>query len=175
MFKKKYTPEELGALIYESVRSEMEGDAELSIHYFIEELGKQESELQEQYVGVVMIACLFGAVLAIERSTAPWVCRRIRTGLETEFFKHLFEQGASDQEVEEWRAVQAEHFLGYFKALEGKSGGELPVELGWELVWNLAGVEDDDDLVAQRAALYVMASRDHTQRIIDEHEPNLLP
>lgn len=175
MFKKRHTPEELGSLIYESVRTEMEGDSSLSIRYLIEELGKDEAQLQEQYIGVVMIAGIFGAVLAIERSTPPWVCRRIRTGLETEFFKHLFEQGASSQEVEEWRAVQIEHFLGYFKAIEGKNGGELPTELGWEFVWNLAGIEDDDEIVSQRAALYIMTARDHAQAIIDEHEPQLLP
>jgi hypothetical protein len=175
MSNKRLTPEELGVTIYELLRANLEADGRLSLQHLSEEVTTGDPEASEDNAGEAMIGCLFGAVLAIEHSTPPWICRRVRTGMETEFFRHLFDQGASAQQVEEWRAVQAERFLGYFRTLERYRGPEPPWELGRDFAWNLTGTEDPDDLVIRRATLFVLAARDLAQAHIDKHEPNLLP
>jgi hypothetical protein len=175
MSNERLTPEELGASIYELLRTGLGDNGPLSMRHLSEDVAITNTDPNDQQAGEAMIGCLFGAVLAVERSTPPWICRRIRTGLETEFFRHLFEQGAAVPQVEEWRAIQAEHFVEYFKRLQGHQGTEPPWELGRQFAWNLTGTEQTDELAIRRATLYILAARDLAQSHIDLHEPHLLP
>ncbi len=173
MFRKRYTPEQFGAMLYEVLREGMAAEGPLSLRRLQDMLGVPQAHLRDQYVGEVMIGGMFGAVLAIERSTPPWLCRRIRSGLEREFFKHLFEQGAAEREAEEWQVVLFEHFVLYFKTMPpGET--EVSRELGRRFFLHIAGMEppDEDTLTACRH--FLNAARDTAQHLVDEHEADLL-
>ena len=174
LFRRHYSPEEIGAMIYEALRAGMASDGELSVKTLIENLDRTEAELQDQYVGEIMIGAMFGASLAIDRSTSPWIGEQICHGMHQEFFTHLAEQGASDQQVIEWRAVVRGRFLEYRQCMEQYEGFEPPWKMGRQLFWNMTGVAEYLAMSIKIATLYVLAARDAVQPLLNQYGPSIV-
>lgn len=173
LFKKKLTPEELGGLIYEALRASMASEGGLSIQRYVDSLDKNMSDLHSQYVGEIMLGCMFGAILAIERSTSKWIAGRVYSGMKSEFFRHLQEQGATPPQITEWDMVILDHFQGYRKSLEGYEGFEPPWKLGRKFYWNVTGVEEYIAMSIKISTLYILEARDIAQKLLNEHGPTL--
>ena len=174
LFRKQHRPEDLGGMIYEALRSGMESGSDLSMNGFLRSLDRGPAELDEQYVGEIMVGLMFGAALAIERSASVRVAEQIDSGMKTEFFSHIMEQGASAVEKAEWEAVIADHFLAYRQCLEDYSGFEPPWKLGREFYWNLIGTEEYNAMAIKIATLYMLTARDVSQDLLNEYGPTLL-
>ncbi|MCZ6777036.1 MAG: hypothetical protein O7D34_11355 [Ignavibacteria bacterium] len=174
LFRKHRRPEDLGAMIYETLRSGMESDGDLSMECFIQSLDKNPNKLHEQHVGEIMVGLMFGATLAIERSASNRVAERISSGMRSEFLNHIEEQGASQLEKAEWEAIIANNFLAYRKCLEDYSGFEPPWKLGRQFFWNIIAAEEHLAMSIKIATLYMLAARDACQVLLNEHGPTLL-
>ena len=171
MLARKQNPEKTGVLLFEHLRSEVSGDGILSVDRLRESLLEGMPVVADQFEGEMMIGCMFAAVLAIEDTCHAPMREPVRHGLEGEFIRHLREQGASDEQVDEWRIVLAEHFTEYFRSVEGDTGPALPEALGREFLWNLTGVEEPDARLAETAAVYLTAARAVSRRHLREHLP----
>jgi hypothetical protein len=174
LFRKQLHPEELGAMVYESLRSGMESEDDLSMRRFVDNLDFGGDSPDEHYVGEIVVALMFGATLAIERSTPATVAQRIVSGMKTEFQKHLGEQGATAIQQAEWENVIASRFLEYRLSLEDYSGFEPPWRLGRQFYWNLIGQQDYHAMSIKIATLYLLAARDQCQELLNTHGPTLL-
>lgn len=173
LFRRHYTPEEVGAMIYETLRAGMASAGNLSIKTLLENLDRTEAELEEQYVGELMVGAMFGALLAVERSTTPWTAELICKGMHQEFYDHLAEQGASEEQVAEWQVVVQGRFLEYRRCLQQYEGFEPPWKLGRQLFWNLTGVEEYLAMSIKIATLYVLAARDAVQPLLNQYGPSI--
>jgi hypothetical protein len=171
--RKHLTPEEFGALLYETVREGVAATKELSMTGLLTGLELGDGLLSEQYEGEIVIACLFGATLALERSTPAVIRTRIVDGLQQEFVRHLGEQGALPEHCQEWREVFRAHFREYGVCLEGYDGDEPPWKLGRQFLWHLTGRRDHAARSIRHAALYLLRARDLAQHLINEHGPRL--
>lgn len=160
------TAEEAGSQLYEYLRREVVGDGVLSLERLGEALQKCEAPLGEQREGEVIIGCMFAAVLAIEELVAAGQRERFRTGLDGEFIRHLREQGADEEHIVEWRTILGEHFVDYYRSVEGHAGPALPVMLGREFLWNLTGMEHDDPTPIEIATSYLAAARALSRRAV---------
>lgn len=174
MFRKHRRPEDLGAMVYETLRAGMESDGDLSMERFVQSLEKDPNGLHEQYVGEIMVGLMFGATLAIERSASHRVAEQIASGMKSEFLNHIEEQGATQLEKAEWEAIIANHFLNYRKCIEDYSGFEPPWKLGRQFYWNIIAAEDHLAMSIKIATLYMLAARDACQVLLNEHGPTLL-
>ncbi len=174
LFRKHRRPEDLGAMVYELLRSGMESDGDLSIERYIQSLDKSPSDLDDQYVGDVMVGLMFGATLAIERSSPARVAEQITAGMKTEFLNHVIEQGADQIQKAEWETVIASLFLTYRKSLEDYSGFEPPWKLGREFFWSVIGEEEQVAMSIKISTLYLLAARDACQVLLNEYGPSLL-
>jgi hypothetical protein len=174
LFRRHYSPEEVGAMIYETLRAGMASDAELSVRVLIENLDRTEADLQDQYVGEIMIGAMFGAALAIDRSSSHWMGELICGGMHQEFYAHLAEQGASEPQVLEWRMVVKERFLEYRGCMEEYEGFEPPWKMGRQLFWNITGVEEYLAMSIKIATLYVHAARDAVQPLLNQYGPSIV-
>jgi hypothetical protein len=152
----------------------MESSGELSMDQFIKGLGKDASELSEQYAGEIMVGLMFGALMAIERSASARVAELITSGMKLEFFRHLEEQGANPIQRAEWEIILADRFLSYRQCLENYSGFEPPWKLGRQFYWNLIGSEDHVAMLIKISTLYLLAARDKCQEMLNEYGPSLL-
>jgi hypothetical protein len=159
------TAEEAGAQLYEYLRREVVSDGVLSLERLGDALGKCQAPLGEQREGEVVIGCMFAAVLAIEECAAPPLREKLRAGLDGEFIRHLREQGADDEHIVEWRTILGEHFVDYYRSMDGHSGPALPPALGKEFLWNLTGIEDDDATPIEVATSYLAAARAVSRRV----------
>lgn len=173
LFRRHYTPQEVGAMIYETLRAGMASDADLSVRTLVQNLDRTEADLEEQYVGEIMIGAMFGATLAIERSTSPWLGEEITRGMHLEFYAHLAEQGASEKQVLEWRAVVQERFREYRRCMEQYEGFEPPWKMGRQLFWNITGAEEYLAMSIKIATLYVIAARDAVQPVLNQYGPSI--
>jgi len=171
--RKHRTPEEFGALLYETIREAVAATRELSITGLLTGLQLQDGRLSEQYEGEIVIACLFGATMALERSTPFVIRQRITEGVQQEFIRHLAEQGASDGDCQEWRRVVRAQFAEYGDCVEGYEGEELPWKLGRQFLWHLTGGRDHVASSLRHAAQYILRARELAQRLINEHGPHL--
>jgi hypothetical protein len=171
LFRRHYSPAEVGALIYETLRAGMASDENLSVRALIDNLDRTETELEDQYVGEIMVGAMFGATLAIDRSTPGWVGQEICRGMHQEFYMHLAEQGASEQQVLEWRTVVQERFHEYRRCMEQYEGFEPPWKMGRQLFWNLTGTEEYLAMSIKIATLYVLAARDAVQPVLNQYGP----
>lgn len=171
--RKHHTPEEFGALLYETVREAVAATRELSITGLLTGLELEDGRLSEQYEGEIVIACLFGATMALERSTPVVIRHRIVEGLQGEFIRHLGEQGASAEHCREWRKVFRAQFQEYAESLEGYEGDEPPWKLGRQFLWHLTGGRDHVARSIRHAATYLLQARDLAQQLINEHGPHL--
>lgn len=174
LFRKHLPPEELGARIYEGLRSGMELNDDLSMSRFIRSLDLDPCTLDEQYAGEIMVALMFGATLAIERSASPRVAEQIGAGMKAEFLNHIQEQGATQIQKAEWETITAGRFLDYRRSIEDYSGFEPPWKLGRALFWNIIGEEKYVAMSVKIATLYILAARDLCQSLLNEHGPSLL-
>jgi hypothetical protein len=174
LFRRHYAPEEVGAILYEALRAGMASDGDLSVKTLVENLDRTEAELQEQYVGEIMVGAMFGATLAVARSTSRSIGDRICEGMHQEFYDHLAEQGASVEQVLEWRAVVQGRFLEYRECMEHYEGFEPPWKLGRKLFWNITGVEEYLAMSIKIATLYVLAARDAVQPLLNQYGPSIL-
>lgn len=172
-FSKNMRPEDLGALLYESIRTGVESNEELSVENLMRSLDRTPEMLHEQYRGEVVVALMFAAVLAIERSATPRVGTLIGAGMRAEFLNHLEEQGANVIERAEWETVIANRFLAYRKSMENYSGFEPPWKLGREFFWNLTGEEVHVAMCVKIATLYLLSARDQCQELLNLHGPTL--
>ena len=174
LFKKHLRPEELGAMLYEMLRSGLESDGELSLRRLVQSLDLESEQLHAQYAGEVMVGLMYAATLAIERSAPQRVAQMIITGMKSEFSNHLQEQGASPLQMAEWEATVANTFLLYRSSLEDYSGFEPPWKLGRQFFWNLLDREDYVAMSIKIATLYLVAARDAAQDLLNTHGPILL-
>lgn len=175
LFRKHTTPEELGARLYESLRSGMDSEEALSVQHLMDSFDLGVEERDENYRGEVIVGLMFAAVLAVERSATPRLVHQITAGMKAEFLSHLEEQGANPLQRAEWENVLAARFLDYRKSLEEYSGFEPPWKLGRAFYWNLLGEEVYAAMAIKIATLYLMAARDQCQRLLNELGPYLLP
>ena len=173
LFRRHYSPDEVGGMIYETLRAGMASDGDLSVKVLIENLDRTEANLQDQYVGEIMIGAMFGATLAIDRSTSAWIAQHICHGMHQEFYTHLAEQGASEEQVIEWRVVVQERFQEYRRCLEQYEGFEPPWKMGRQLFWNLTGAEEYLAMSIKIATLYVLAARDAVQPVLNQYGPSI--
>lgn len=175
LFRKNLTPEELGAIIYEKLRAHLASDDELSISSLLAKLGRREEDLPEQHQGAIMVGTMFGAVMAIERSTSRWIAKRIMEGMHKEFFSHLSEQGASASQVRDWDQIVVVHEMAYRKTLEGyDEGGEPPWRLGREFLWNIIGSEEYVATQIKEATLFLLQALDVAQSLMNKYGPTLI-
>jgi hypothetical protein len=174
LFRRNYSPGEVGAMIYETLRAGMASEGDLAVRTLIDNLDRTEANLHDQYVGEIMIGAMFGAALAIERSTSPWIGGQICRGMHQEFFTHIAEQGASEKQVLEWRAVVQERFQTYRQCMEQYEGFEPPWKLGRQLFWNLTGTQEYLAMSIKIATLYVVAARDAVQPLLNQYGPSIV-
>ena len=160
--------EEVGAQLYEFLRREVVGDGILSMDRLADTLLRCETPLGEQREGEIIIGCMFAAVLAIEELVPAMLRERVRTGLDGEFISHLREQGADDEHVVEWRTILGEHFVDYYRSVEGHIGPALPDALGKEFLWNLTGVEEEALAPVEVVTSYLAAARAISRRFVRE-------
>jgi hypothetical protein len=175
MFRSRLTGPALGALVYEELRMEVAGDGVLSLGRLVERLRDVSAPAHAQSAGEVMIACMFSATLAAGQVDAPGLPGDFRSGLETEFIRHLREQGAGEEQVEEWRVVLAEHFAEYYRTMDTHAGAALPAMLGREFLWNLTGEEITIPVCDNICTSYMTAARAVAARVIARHLPRLRP
>ena len=162
-------------MIYEHLRTRLASDDPLSITALLERLGRAESELPEQHQGAIMVGVMFGAVLAIERSTTRWIARRIADGMSKEFAVHLREQGASSQQVVDWQQVVVDHSMLYRHALEGYDESlEPPWKLGRQYLWLIIGTEEYVAAEIKEATLFLLQARDVAQSLMNRYGPSLI-
>lgn len=159
-------PEEGGARLYEYLRREVVSDGLLAMDRLADSLSRCTTPLGEQREGEIIVGCMFAAVLAIEELAPPAMRERLRAGLDGEFLRHLREQGADEEHVVEWRTIMGEHFVEYYRSLEGHTGPALPAALGKEFLWNLTGVEDEDATPIEVATSYLAAARALSRRAV---------
>ncbi|MBP1647340.1 MAG: hypothetical protein H6Q30_785 [Bacteroidetes bacterium] len=173
LFRRHYTPEEVGSMIYETLRAGMASSGDLSVKTLIDNLDRTEAELHDQYVGEIMIGAMFGALLAIDRSTLPTTRDLICRGMHREFYAHLGEQGASEDQVLEWQVVVQERFREYRRCMEQYEGYEPPWKMGRQLFWNITGAEEYLAMSIKIATLYVLAARDTVQAVLNQYGPSI--
>jgi hypothetical protein len=173
LFRRHVTPEDLGGMIYEGLRSRLATNGPFSVGTLVRRIGKSEADLPEHFVGVIMVGSMFGAVLAIERSTGRVTAERIIEGMLEEFFRHLHEQGASARQVREWKDILAEHFRVYRSSLEGYEGFEPPWKLGRQFLWGITGVEEFVAAAIKGATLHVLAAQEAAQDLVNRYGPAL--
>lgn len=171
--RKRHTPEQLGALMYEALRALLSSEEELSISHLAEHLREHDEMLDEHFPGEVMIGCMFAANLALERSTAPWVAERVLGGITAEFLNHLREQGATDAQVAEWETTLRGRFSEFERALDGYEGYEPPWRLGRRFLWFLTGDEHHLALAVKDATLFLLRARDAAQELVNLYGPTL--
>ena len=174
LFKKHRSPEEVGAILYESLRKGMEGSESLSLDKFVDALLGPDPELDPQYAGEGMIALMFGGDMAIRRSAPPRVAEKIYSGMKTEFIQHIQEQGASSIQQAEWETIVATRFLEYRTAIEGYSGFEPPWKLGRQMFWNISSVAEHNAMAVKIATLYILEARDLCQDLLNEYGPSII-
>jgi hypothetical protein len=175
LFKKHLTPEQLGAAIYEHLRAHLASDDELSIAALARLLHRSEEDLPEQHQGAIMVGTMFGAVMAIERSSGRWVSRRITEGMHREFYRHLREQGASEQQVRDWEQIVVDHDRLYRASLEGfDEEGEPPWKLGRQFLWNVIGAEEYVAAEIKDSTLFLLSARDAAQSLLNKYGPSLV-
>jgi len=174
LFRKHITPEDLGAMIYEALRSSLASGGSFSVDTLVRRIGKTETDLPEQYVGAIMVGSMFGAVLAVERSTAKLIGQRIVEGMQKEFFRHLREQGASAEHIGDWQDIVDEHFQVYRSSLEGYEGLEPPWKLGRQFLWGITGVEEFIGTAIKGATLHILAAQQTAQDLVNRYGPTLL-
>jgi len=175
LFRRHTTPEDLGARLYEALRSGLESKGDLSSDRLLESIDLSPETLDENYRGEVIVGLMFAAVLAVERSATPRLVHQITAGMKAEFLSHLEEQGASPLQRAEWENVLAARFLDYRKSLEEYTGFEPPWKLGRAFYWNILGEEAYMAMAIKIATLYLSAARDHCQQVLNEEGPYLLP
>jgi hypothetical protein len=175
LFKKRLTPEELGGMIYEHLRTRLASSGPLSIAELLERLRRVEATLPEQHQGAIMVGVMFGAILAIERSTTRWIARRIIDGMHREFGEHLREQGASLQQTVEWQQMAVEQERLYRHLLEGYDEAlEPPWKLGRQLLWNMTGAHEYVAVEIKEATLFLLEARDVAQSLLNQYGPTLI-
>ena len=173
LFKKQLRPEELGAMIYEMVRSAMEGSGDLSVEGLAGSIDRRPEDLDQNYRGEVVIGLMFAAGLAVERSAHPRTANMILGGMKSEFLNHLEEQGASILQRSEWEAVLSSRFLSYRNCLEDYSGFEPPWKLGREFFWNIIGEQLHVAMSVKIATLYLLEGQSIIQNLLNTHGPSL--
>ncbi len=160
-------------MIYEALRAGMTTSGPLSLARLVTAFEKDPSDLEEQYVGEVMIASMYGATLAVDRSTSRWLGARVIGAMKAEFLAHIREQGASPQQVKEWEAVLLNRFEGYMVSLEGYEGFEPPWKLGRQFLWNVLGQEEYVAKSIKLATMFIYAARDVAQDLLNKYGPTL--
>jgi hypothetical protein len=173
MSKNPTTPGALGAFLYESLRGAIASDGELSAELLRARIQKSADELDRQFIGEIVVGAMFGAAMAVERSTAGIVGREILAGMKDEFSRHLSEQGAAPQQVEEWRQILEERFAEYRECLTGYEEMEPPWKLGRLFYWNLTGIEEYPALPIKHATLYLLNARDSAQDLLNVLGPSI--
>lgn len=174
LFRKHMTPEDLGALLYEEIRHHLASEDDLSISALLRNISRTVDDVPEHHVGAIMVGAMFGAAMAIERSTSRWIADRIIDGMHREFCRHLHEQGATPEQVIDWESIIADHFLVYRSALEGYEGYEPPWKLGRTFFWNIVGAEEYVAPAIRQATLYLLSVRDAAQELVNEYGPRLV-
>jgi hypothetical protein len=171
MFSRKHTPEVTGVLLFEHLRREVSGDGILSMDRLRESLLERMPVVADQFEGEVMIGCMFAAVLAIEDTCHPPMRGAVRRGMEEEFLRHLREQGATDEQREEWLVVVGDHFTEYFRSIESQTDPALPTALGREFLWNATGVEEHDPGLAETSTVYLTSARAVARQLLRQQLP----
>jgi hypothetical protein len=175
LFRKHLTPEQLGAAIYEHLRAHLASDDELSISTLLRNIERLEETLPEQHQGAIMVGTMFGATMAIERSTGRWVSRRVIQGMHNEFFNHIREQGASFAQVKDWEKIVLDQGEQYRAAMEGfEEELEPPWKLGRLFLWNIIGEEEYVATQIKSATLFLLAARDAAQSLMNKYGPSLV-
>jgi hypothetical protein len=174
LFRKHHSPEELGSMIYEALRAGMASTGELSLATLTAALKADSCELHEQHVGEIMVGSMFGAVLAIERSSSTWIAKQIIAGMTLEFRRHLEEQGASGAQVREWEEIVEERFAAFRGSLEKYEGFEPPWKLGRKFLWNLTGTEVYIAIAIKTATMYLLTARDVAQQVLNQYGPTIV-
>jgi hypothetical protein len=174
LFKKQLQPEKLGAIVYERLRKELEGNGDLALDHLLHNLGLESANDQPEHAGDVIVALMFAATMAIERSAPEPVAVKIVSGMKSEFLSHLREQGATALQAAEWEATLASSFLVYRTCLEDYSGFEPPWKLGRQFFWNLIGREEYVAMAVKIATLYLIAARDAVQELLNKYGPAVI-
>lgn len=173
LFRKQYTPEELGAMLYETLRAGMASESELSVVRFVDSLDLEPGDLHEQHVGEVMIGSMFAAVMATERSTWKWMAQQIAKGMINDFLLHLREQGASAVQIAEWETIVESRFASFRKCLEGYEGFEPPWKLGRQFYWHISGTEEYIAMSIKIATYYLLEAENAAQKLLNQYGPSL--
>jgi hypothetical protein len=174
LFRKYLKPEDLGASLYELLRSGLESESDLSLSRLLRNLEIEQGDLHNQYAGDVMVALMFAATMAVERSASNRVAKAIVSGMKSEFANHLEEQGANPVQQAEWELTLADTFLMYRSCLENYSGFEPPWRLGRQFYWNLLGREEYVAMSIKIATLYLLTARDMAQNLLNKLGPMVL-
>jgi len=171
MFARKHSPEEAGVLLFEHLRREVSADGILSLDRLRESFLEVMPVVGDQFEGEMVIGCMFAAVLAIEDTCQAAMREDVRRGLEGEFIRQLGAQGATAEQIEEWRVVLGDHFSEYFQSMGQDPDPALPVALGREFLWNLTGIEEPDQRLAELSTVYLTAARAVARRLLRQHLP----
>jgi hypothetical protein len=172
LFRKHYTPAEVGAVLYESLRTAIAASSgDLALASLLARIGGRRESLPDQHAGEIMVGALFAASLAVERSASRWIVEGILSGMRTEFLRHLKEQGALPEQVDEWERILFARSGGFREDLRGYDELEPPWKLGRRFLWAFTGVEDYTALSVKHATLFLLAARDHAQNVLNACGP----
>lgn len=174
VFQRRKTPEALGALLYEALRAALANGGAVSIDGLADKLSGEGELLDPQFPGEMMVGAMYAATMAVDRSTQRPIADRILAGMTGEFLAHVKEQGASVQEVGEWRSIMHAHFADYRDVLVGYEELEPPWKFGRQLLWCLTGSEEHTAIAVRDATLFLLAVRDAAQELVNVHGPSLL-
>jgi hypothetical protein len=173
LFHKNMTPAELGSLLYETLRAGVASDGNLSLNSLVRSLDAPGDDLDMQYAGEVMLGCMFGAILAVDRSSSSWLAEQIVAGMKTEFLRHVAEQGATPRQVVEWQDVLETRLQEFRDCLIGYEDLEPPWKLGRRFYWNIIGDDRYVALSIKIATLYILEARDVAQDLLNKHGPGV--
>ena len=162
----------MGAELYESLRQELEPGGVLSVERLCNDLIEGGAIPHDQSTGEAMIGCLFAAAVAIESSAWRAHAAGIREGAETEFLRHLREQGATTEQAEEWEAVMRDRYAEFFQCLPADASVPLPESLGESLVLHLSGADAVTPYAALRATQYLTSARAKVRILLDKTPPH---
>ena len=174
LFRKHHTPAEVGAIVYETLRSSLAAaSGPLTIGHLLGLLGRAEGNMPEMHVGEIVCGAMFAASIALERSVPRWMAAEILRGMRDELSRHLHEQGAADDQVAEWERILDARSAAYRESLADYDGLEPPWKLGRAFLWNVTGERLYNALAIKHATHYILALRDRAQEAINAYGPTI--
>lgn len=148
------TKNKIGALLYETIRTNLIGDDEKSYLKLLDKLNLKENELPNAYTVEIVIGLLFGVLLELFRELKSEEADKVINNVKHEFFKHLVEAGQIDRErIKEVDNLLRTRWFEYDKCIHmGQAKRTLSSDFGWRFYVNITGKEPEDIAIFTKKA-----------------------